>query len=100
MVDILRKNPAVVVDVCLGRLHQKVGEWEKDQARMGEIWQKMYDTNYHKSLDHRSFYFKQVTTTPVLGRGGGVAKVMAVDSDLGMINPSNTETRCFPFMFV
>ena len=65
MVDILRKNPAVVVDVCLGRLHQKVGEWEKDQARMGEIWQKMYDTNYHKSLDHRSFYFKQVTPTPV-----------------------------------
>lgn len=23
------------------------------------MWQKVYDANYHKSLDHRSFYFKQ-----------------------------------------
>ena len=23
-------------------------------------WQGIYDANYHRSLDHRSFYFKQV----------------------------------------
>lgn len=27
---------------------------------MTTTWQKVYDANYHKSLDHRSFYFKQV----------------------------------------
>ena len=27
---------------------------------MAKMWQKVYDQNYHKSLDHRSFYFKQV----------------------------------------
>lgn len=26
---------------------------------MAKTWQKVYDANYHKSLDHRSFYFKQ-----------------------------------------
>ena len=29
-------------------------------ANMAKMWQKVYDQNYHKSLDHRSFYFKQV----------------------------------------
>lgn len=60
MVDILKKNPVVVVDIVLGRLVQKEQEWEKDKLRMTEVWQRMYDANYHKSLDHRSFYFKQV----------------------------------------
>ena len=60
MLDILKKNPAVCVDICLMRLTQKLNEWEKDQARMTPMWQKTYDANYHKSLDHRSFYFKQV----------------------------------------
>lgn len=26
---------------------------------MNKLWRKVYDQNYHKSLDHRSFYFKQ-----------------------------------------
>ena len=30
---------------------------------MAKMWQKVYDQNYHKSLDHRSFYFKQVRYT-------------------------------------
>ena len=28
---------------------------------MNKIWSRVFDNNYHKSLDHRSFYFKQVT---------------------------------------
>lgn len=32
----------------------------KVKANMAKMWQKVYDQNYHKSLDHRSFYFKQV----------------------------------------
>ena len=27
---------------------------------MGPQWRKVYEQNYHRSLDHRSFYFKQV----------------------------------------
>ena len=27
---------------------------------MNKIWRDVYKDNYHKSLDHRSFYFKQV----------------------------------------
>ena len=27
---------------------------------MNKVWRKVYEQNYHKSLDHRSFYFKQV----------------------------------------
>jgi len=60
MVDMLKKNPAVSAEVVLARLTQKVEEWQTDKRKMTEVWQKMYDANYHKSLDHRSFYFKQV----------------------------------------
>lgn len=36
----------------------------KVKANMAKMWQKVYDQNYHKSLDHRSFYFKQVGSGP------------------------------------
>lgn len=26
---------------------------------MTRVWKRIYEANYHKSLDHRSFYFKQ-----------------------------------------
>ena len=32
---------------------------------MTAIWKKIYADNYHKSLDHRSFYFKQVGVTSI-----------------------------------
>ncbi len=35
---------------------------------MAKVWQKIYEANYHKSLDHRSFYFKQVCV-PHLSQG-------------------------------
>ena len=62
MVEMLKKNPVVAVEVVLARLHQKIEEWQSDKRKMTDIWQKMYDANYHKSLDHRSFYFKQVSS--------------------------------------
>jgi paired amphipathic helix protein Sin3a len=27
---------------------------------MNRLWRKVFEQNYNKSLDHRSFYFKQV----------------------------------------
>ena len=32
----------------------------ESKATVSIQWQKIYDGNYHRSLDHRSFYFKQV----------------------------------------
>lgn len=29
------------------------------REEMRETWHRVYEQNYHKSLDHRSFYFKQ-----------------------------------------
>jgi len=29
------------------------------KAEMMQTWQQIFKENYHKSLDHRSFYFKQ-----------------------------------------
>ena len=37
----------------------------KVKANMTKLWQKVYEANYHKSLDHRSFYFKQVSFAPL-----------------------------------
>ena len=38
----------------------------KTKASMAKVWQKIYEANYHKSLDHRSFYFKQVSVSTPL----------------------------------
>ncbi len=41
---------------------------------MAPLWQKVYDANYHKSLDHRSFYFKQ-TDKRLLGAKGMIGDI-------------------------
>ena len=41
---------------------------------MSPLWQKVYDANYHKSLDHRSFYFKQ-TDKRLLGAKGMIGDI-------------------------
>lgn len=33
---------------------------KRERERMNKVWARVFDQNYHKSLDHRSFYFKQV----------------------------------------
>eukprot|EP00210_Caulerpa_lentillifera_P005549 g5308.t1 len=57
--ELLRKNPVVSVPVVLCRLQQKNEEWAGVLRTMNGHWQGVADTNFHKSLDHRSFYFKQ-----------------------------------------
>lgn len=59
VVDLLRKNVSVALPVILSRLKQKQEEWIKCRGDMNKIWAEVYAKNYHKSLDHRSFYFKQ-----------------------------------------
>ncbi|KAH0707948.1 paired amphipathic helix protein Sin3-like 2 [Solanum tuberosum] len=58
-VDILRKNPSHALPVILTRLKQKQEEWTKCRTDFNKVWSEIYAKNHYKSLDHRSFYFKQ-----------------------------------------
>ncbi|XP_074324905.1 paired amphipathic helix protein Sin3-like 2 isoform X2 [Apium graveolens] len=57
--DILRKNPSHSLYVILTRLQQKQEEWSKCRSDFNKVWADIYAKNHYKSLDHRSFYFKQ-----------------------------------------
>ncbi|CAN6477714.1 unnamed protein product [Victoria cruziana] len=59
VLDLLRKNASVALPVILTRLKQKQEEWTRCRNDMNKVWAEVYAKNYHKSLDHRSFYFKQ-----------------------------------------
>lgn len=59
VMDVLRKNADAALPVILTRLKQKQEEWSKCRADFNKVWAEIYAKNYHKSLDHRSFYFKQ-----------------------------------------
>jgi paired amphipathic helix protein Sin3a len=60
IVDHIKRAPLVAINVVLPRLKQKDEEWRKARRDMNKIWRDVYKDNYHKSLDHRSFYFKQL----------------------------------------
>ncbi|KAJ0098865.1 hypothetical protein Patl1_22039 [Pistacia atlantica] len=59
MMDILQKNPALALPVILTRLKQKQDEWTRCRSDFNKVWAEIYAENHYKSLDHRSFYFKQ-----------------------------------------
>ncbi|KAI4366653.1 hypothetical protein MLD38_022501 [Melastoma candidum] len=59
VMDIIRKNPVVSLPVILSRLRQKQEEWTKCRSDFNRIWAEIYTKNHYRSLDHRSFYFKQ-----------------------------------------
>ncbi|GMP58130.1 hypothetical protein CsSME_00021912 [Camellia sinensis var. sinensis] len=62
VMDLLRKNAPLALPVILTRLKQKQEEWARCRADFNKVWAEIYAKNYHKSLDHRSFYFKQQDT--------------------------------------
>ncbi|KAL8193508.1 hypothetical protein R6Q57_026643 [Mikania cordata] len=59
VMDTLRKNPSVSLPIILIRLKQKQEEWTKCRSDFNKVWADVYAKNHYKSLDHRSFYFKQ-----------------------------------------
>ncbi|CAK9162852.1 unnamed protein product [Ilex paraguariensis] len=59
VMDILRKNLSLALPVILTRLKQKQEEWTKCRSDFNKVWAEIYAKNHYKSLDHRSFYFKQ-----------------------------------------
>ncbi|KAI9111373.1 hypothetical protein K1719_017063 [Acacia pycnantha] len=62
VMEVLRKNAPLALPVILSRLKQKQEEWARCRADFNKVWAEIYAKNYHKSLDHRSFYFKQQDT--------------------------------------
>jgi hypothetical protein len=61
----------------------------KVKANMAKMWQKVYDQNYHKSLDHRSFYFKQVSLGPQPGEGSFARHPTIPPDNMLAWNPCN-----------
>ncbi|KAL7611565.1 hypothetical protein Lser_V15G07715 [Lactuca serriola] len=59
VMDTLRKNLPVALPVVLIRMKQKQEEWTKCRSDFNKVWADIYSKNHYKSLDHRSFYFKQ-----------------------------------------
>ncbi|KAL8471473.1 hypothetical protein ACS0TY_028934 [Phlomoides rotata] len=59
VMDILRRSPSLALPVILTRLKQKQEEWTKCRLDFNKVWAEIYSKNHYKSLDHRSFYFKQ-----------------------------------------
>ncbi|KAI4321360.1 hypothetical protein MLD38_034752 [Melastoma candidum] len=59
VMEILRKNPTLSLPVILTRLKQKQEEWTRCRSDFNKVWADIYAKNHYKSLDHRSFYFKQ-----------------------------------------
>ncbi|KAI4385181.1 hypothetical protein MLD38_003236 [Melastoma candidum] len=62
VMEVLRKNAALALPVILIRLKQKQEEWARCRYDFNKVWAEIYAKNYQKSLDHRSFYFKQQDT--------------------------------------
>ncbi|KAL8511207.1 hypothetical protein ACS0TY_017869 [Phlomoides rotata] len=69
VMDALRKNAPLALPVILNRLKQKQGEWERCCVDFNKVWAEIYAKNYHKSLDHRTFYFKQQDTKNLTAKG-------------------------------
>ncbi|RHZ13146.1 hypothetical protein DYB31_008636 [Aphanomyces astaci] len=59
MLELLAKHPAGAIPVIFKRLQQKDDEWRRARQDLNKQWKDVNEKNYHKSLDHSSFYFKQ-----------------------------------------
>lgn len=71
----------------LSRLKQKDLEWRKARKDLDKTWKEVLEKNYHKSLDHRSFYFKQ-QDKKLLSAKGLVADMKARALGVGGVAPA------------
>ncbi|KAF8091961.1 hypothetical protein N665_0430s0001, partial [Sinapis alba] len=69
VMEILKKNSHIALPVILTRLKQKQEEWARCRFDFRKVWADVYAKNHHKSLDHRSFYFKQQDSKSLSTKG-------------------------------
>lgn len=65
----LLRAPAAVVPVVITRLAQKDAEWRRVRDEMRRVWADVYEKNFSKSLDHRSFLFKAADKKAISAKG-------------------------------
>jgi paired amphipathic helix protein Sin3a len=65
----IQDYPAVTCPIVLARLREKEAEWKKVKTEVTPVWVDVYEKNYNKSLDHRSFYFKQTDKKALSAKG-------------------------------
>lgn len=66
---LVKTAPQATIPVVLKRLNQKMEEWRQLKSEMLPIWDDVYLKNYAKSLDHQSFYFKQMDKKSLSAKG-------------------------------
>lgn len=60
IIEMLKSSPAKSLPVVINRIRQKIETWKKTSKHDSErLWKETVEKNFYKSLDHRSFYFKQ-----------------------------------------
>jgi len=60
MLELLLKNPAVVVPIVVKRLKQKDKEFRDAKEVLSRRWKELAEINYFKSVDHRSLTWRAV----------------------------------------
>eukprot|EP00924_Labyrinthula_sp_SR-Ha-C_P004134 snap_masked-scaffold_3-processed-gene-15.34-mRNA-1 protein AED:0.15 eAED:0.19 QI:0/0/0/0.5/1/1/2/0/1523 len=68
MLEYLRLHPEAAIPIILKRLKEKNLEWMLEKVRLDKEWKKIQEDNFSKSLDHRSFYFKQSDKKEISGK--------------------------------
>jgi paired amphipathic helix protein Sin3a len=70
MLDLLLKNPAVVVPIIVKRLRQKDKEFREAKEILNRRWKDLAEANYFRSVDHRNLTWraadKRATSTRTL----------------------------------
>lgn len=96
VIEILNLSPSTAIPVILRRLKEKDVEWRKAKDDLIQHWKDVLRLNSSRSLDHRSFYFKQhekrtikprhlisdLVSLADRSRNGGGSWVRAVDTPL------------------
>ena len=59
ILHLLKKNPTKTIPVVHSRLVQKDREFRAARNHLNKRWKELAEHNYQRSLDHRSFYFRQ-----------------------------------------
>ncbi|CAH2066493.1 unnamed protein product, partial [Thlaspi arvense] len=105
VIDLLKKNAYLALPVILTRLKQKQEEWARCRSDFNKVWADIYTKNYHRSLDHRSFYFKQqdsknLSTKALLAEIKEISeKKRAEDDALLALAAGNRRTICSNMSF-
>jgi paired amphipathic helix protein Sin3a len=60
MLELLLKNPAVVIPIVVKRLRQKDKEFRDAKEVLNRRWKELAEANYFKSVDHRTLTWRVV----------------------------------------